>query len=49
MERILRQAEVDSFAATLRPHQLAITADGSTVLARSVLEQDLLSASKLGG
>ncbi|GAQ90122.1 hypothetical protein KFL_006030050 [Klebsormidium nitens] len=47
LERILRQAEVAAFAQDLKPHQQALTADGSTVLARAVIEHNLLSASKL--
>lgn len=47
MERILRRAEVDAFASTLKPHQLAVGADGLTVLARAMSEHNLLSASKL--
>eukprot|EP00217_Crustomastix_stigmatica_P000312 CAMPEP_0183820046 /NCGR_PEP_ID=MMETSP0803_2-20130417/64444_1 /TAXON_ID=195967 /ORGANISM="Crustomastix stigmata, Strain CCMP3273" /LENGTH=383 /DNA_ID=CAMNT_0026064937 /DNA_START=1477 /DNA_END=2625 /DNA_ORIENTATION=- len=47
LERILRPAEVESFKGTLRPHQLAVGADGMTVLDRAVVEHNLLSASKL--
>jgi len=47
LERVLRKHEVDKFAKTLRPHQMAITSDGSTVLDRAVMEHNLLSASKL--
>jgi len=47
MERVLRKAEVDKFAKVLRPHQMAILNDGSTVLDRAVMEHNLLSASKL--
>ena len=32
MDRILPVDDVESFAATLKPHHLAVTADGSTVL-----------------
>jgi len=38
---------VDSFAEQLRPHQCAITTDGSTVLERAVIEHNLAAASKL--
>lgn len=41
------RAEVQSFALTLKPHQMAQLADGSTVLERSVMQHNLLSASKL--
>lgn len=40
-------AQVDSFAQQLRPHQCAITTDGSTVLDRAVIEHNLAAASKL--
>lgn len=46
-DRLLAQEEVDKFAQGLQPHQLATTADGSTVLARAVVEHNLLGASKL--
>ena len=47
LDRLLSKVEVDKFADKLRPHQLAQTADGSTVLAKAVIEHNLLSASKL--
>lgn len=47
LERILRKGEVDRFAKTLRPHQMAMTGDGGNVLERAVMEHNLLSASKL--
>jgi len=47
LDRLLSPAEVDAFAATLAPHQLAQTADGSTVLRKAVVEHNLLAASCL--
>lgn len=47
LERILRPAEVEAFAETLRPHQRAQLPDGSTVLDRAVTEHNLSAASKL--
>lgn len=47
LDRLLSTEEVDKFAGTLLPHQLAKTADGSTVLAKAVVEHNLLSASRL--
>ncbi|KAK4103036.1 hypothetical protein N658DRAFT_522441 [Parathielavia hyrcaniae] len=47
LDRLLSAAEVDKFAQGLAPHQLAKTADGSTVLAKAVVEHNLLSASRL--
>lgn len=46
-DRLLSTGEVDKFAQDLAPHQLAKTADGSTVLAKAVVEHNLLSASRL--
>jgi COP9 signalosome complex subunit 4 len=46
-DRLLSAAEVDKFAHDLAPHQLAKTSDGSTVLAKAVVEHNLLSASRL--
>ena len=47
LDRLLSAEEVDTFAASLMPHQLAQTADGSTVLAKAVVEHNLLAASRL--
>ena len=47
LDRLLSAEEVDKFAAGLQPHQVARTSDGSTVLARAVVEHNLLSASRL--
>ncbi|XP_053387207.1 COP9 signalosome complex subunit 4-like [Mercenaria mercenaria] len=47
LDRIIRSSELEEFAALLQPHQKAVTSDGSTILARAVIEHNLLSASKL--
>ncbi|KAF9127415.1 COP9 signalosome complex subunit 4 [Mortierella sp. 14UC] len=47
LDRVLRSNEVQEFATTLRPHQLALLADNTTVLDRAVIEHNLLSASKI--
>ncbi|KFA49164.1 hypothetical protein S40293_06138 [Stachybotrys chartarum IBT 40293] len=47
LDRLLAPQEVDKFAEGLQPHQLATTSDGSTVLAKAVVEHNLLGASKL--
>ncbi len=47
LDRLLSKEEVDKFASNLASHQLAKTADGSTVLAKAVIEHNLLSASRL--
>ena len=47
LDRLLEPAEVDKFAQSLQPHQLALTSDGSTALAKAVVEHNLLGASRL--
>ncbi|KAK0656868.1 hypothetical protein B0T16DRAFT_425318 [Cercophora newfieldiana] len=47
LDRLLVPAEVEKFAQGLAPHQLATTSDGSTVLAKAVVEHNLLGASRL--
>ncbi|KAI0391568.1 hypothetical protein F5Y17DRAFT_401006 [Xylariaceae sp. FL0594] len=47
LDRLIAPAEVDKFARDLAPHQLATTSDGSTVLAKAVVEHNLLGASRL--
>jgi COP9 signalosome complex subunit 4 len=46
-DRLLTAAEVNAFSKKLAHHQLATTADGSTVLAKAVTEHNLLGASRL--
>jgi COP9 signalosome complex subunit 4 len=47
LDRIIRSSELHDFADLLQTHQKALTADGSTILDRAVIEHNLLSASKL--
>lgn len=47
LDRLLAPEEVKTFAEGLQPHQLATTSDGSTVLAKAVVEHNLLGASRL--
>lgn len=47
LDRLIAPEEVEKFAQGLQPHQLATTSDGSTVLAKAVVEHNLLAASKL--
>ncbi|KAF2228957.1 COP9 signalosome subunit CsnD [Viridothelium virens] len=47
LDRLLEPAEVKAFADKLKPHQLALTADGSTVLDKAILDHNLLAASRL--
>jgi len=47
LDRLLSSTEVSAFAAELKDHQLAKTADGSTVLDKAVLEHNLLAVSRL--
>ncbi|RCI15532.1 hypothetical protein L249_3517 [Ophiocordyceps polyrhachis-furcata BCC 54312] len=47
LDRLLAPGEVDKFAEGLQPHQLATTSDGTTVLAKAVVEHNLRAASRL--
>lgn len=47
LDRLIDPTEVEKFAEGLQPHQLAKTADGSTVLSRAMVEHNLLAASRL--
>lgn len=47
LDRLLAPEEVAKFAEGLAPHQLARTSDGSTVLAKAVVEHNLRGASRL--
>jgi COP9 signalosome complex subunit 4 len=47
LDRLLTPKEVDKFAEGLAVHQLAKTSDGSTVLAKAVVEHNLRGASRL--
>jgi COP9 signalosome complex subunit 4 len=47
LDRLLTPSEVEKFAEGLAVHQLAKTADGSTVLAKAVVEHNLRGASRL--
>ena len=47
LDRLLNPAEVAAFSERLAPHQLAQTADGTTVLDKAVVEHNLVAASKL--
>ncbi|KAL2831756.1 hypothetical protein BDW59DRAFT_169601 [Aspergillus cavernicola] len=47
LDRLLIPEEVAAFSQRLAPHQLAQTADGTTVLDKAVVEHNLVAASKL--
>jgi COP9 signalosome complex subunit 4 len=47
LDRLLTPEEVAAFSDKLQPHQLAKTADGSTVLDKAVVEHNLVAASRL--
>lgn len=47
LDRLLTPEEVAAFSQKLAPHQLAQTADGTTVLDKAVVEHNLVAASKL--
>ena len=45
--KTIKRAEIDQFAQNLQPHQReALTADGSSLLERNVLEHNILSTKK---
>ena len=47
LDRIIRGPQLQEFSAMLQPHQKAVTADGTSILDRAVVEHNILSASKL--
>ncbi|KAL3449032.1 hypothetical protein BJX65DRAFT_273956 [Aspergillus insuetus] len=47
LDRLITPEEVTAFSQRLAPHQLAQTADGTTVLDKAVVEHNLVAASKL--
>lgn len=47
LDRIIRHDQLREFENGLEEHQKAMTADGSTILERAVIEHNLLAASKL--
>lgn len=47
LDRLITPEEVAAFSKKLQPHQVAKTADGSTVLDKAVLEHNLVAASRL--
>lgn len=47
LNRLLSPEEVKIFASGLKEHQLAKTADGSTVLDKAILEHNLLAVSRI--
>lgn len=47
LEKIIKNADLQMFASLIKPHQQALTSDGTSVLERAIIEHNLLSASKL--
>ena len=47
LDRLIKHTELEEFAKLLQPHQKALTADGSSILDHSVVQHNLLAASKL--
>eukprot|EP00802_Teleaulax_amphioxeia_P000828 Tamp_00829.p2 GENE.Tamp_00829~~Tamp_00829.p2 ORF type:complete len:507 (+),score=154.75 Tamp_00829:4344-5864(+) len=47
MERVVRAPEIKEFEKSLRPHQMAVTADGLTVLQKAMIEHNLFAAAKM--
>lgn len=45
LDRLISSIEMSEFEKTLKPHQLAKLADGTTVLSRAVIEHNLLAVS----
>jgi COP9 signalosome complex subunit 4 len=45
--RIVKNAQVKLFQEGLKPHQLATDREGTTVLAKAIIEHNMLSASQL--
>eukprot|EP00291_Cryptomonas_curvata_P017564 CAMPEP_0172167884 /NCGR_PEP_ID=MMETSP1050-20130122/9823_1 /TAXON_ID=233186 /ORGANISM="Cryptomonas curvata, Strain CCAP979/52" /LENGTH=416 /DNA_ID=CAMNT_0012838731 /DNA_START=43 /DNA_END=1290 /DNA_ORIENTATION=+ len=47
MERVVRAPEIEEFRKALKPHQMATTSDGLTVLQKAMIEHNLFAAAKL--
>jgi COP9 signalosome complex subunit 4 len=47
LERLITPQELELFASTLRPHQMALLPDGTTVLTRAAIEHNVLAAAKV--
>jgi COP9 signalosome complex subunit 4 len=47
MERVVRAPEIQEFEKSLRPHQMALTAEGLTVLQKAMIEHNLFAAAKM--
>jgi len=47
LDRLIKHSELVEFESMLQPHQKALTSDGSSILDHSVVQHNLLAASKL--
>jgi len=47
LERLVKGAELTEFEASLSPHQRLLDSEGASILQRSVLEHNVLAASRL--
>ena len=47
LDRLIKHSELVEFESMLQPHQKAVTSDGSSILDHSVVQHNLLAASKL--
>ncbi|EKX53209.1 hypothetical protein GUITHDRAFT_156990 [Guillardia theta CCMP2712] len=47
LERVVRAPEIEEFQKELRPHQMAETSDGFTVLQKAMIEHNLFAAAKM--
>lgn len=46
-ERFVLPSDITSFEATLQPHQKAVTADGSTIFAKAIVDHNLMAAARV--
>eukprot|EP00285_Hemiselmis_virescens_P000630 CAMPEP_0173414480 /NCGR_PEP_ID=MMETSP1356-20130122/84350_1 /TAXON_ID=77927 ORGANISM="Hemiselmis virescens, Strain PCC157" /NCGR_SAMPLE_ID=MMETSP1356 /ASSEMBLY_ACC=CAM_ASM_000847 /LENGTH=429 /DNA_ID=CAMNT_0014376663 /DNA_START=35 /DNA_END=1324 /DNA_ORIENTATION=- len=47
LERVVRAPEIEQFQKILKPHQIAITSDGLTVLQKAMIEHNLFAAAHM--
>ena len=47
MERVVRAPEIELFQQELKPHQMAVTSDGLTVIQKAMIEHNLFAAAHL--
>uniref|UniRef100_A0A7S0VKD4 COP9 signalosome complex subunit 4 n=1 Tax=Hemiselmis tepida TaxID=464990 RepID=A0A7S0VKD4_9CRYP len=47
LERVIRAPEIEQFQKLLKPHQMAMTSDGLTVLQKAMIEHNLFAAAHM--